>query len=186
MRIHAHGTGIPRADAFTVLELLVTLAVAAILLLTAVPSFQQFTQRQQMKAAVNGLHNALLLARNEAVHRNIPVVACPGDGTGGCTGGRDWSGGWIVFRDPNDDRQRQAGETLLLLGQGSGSPLVNSSAGRTSIRFLGDGTTPGSNSSISFCGRGGPPHARKLIISNIGRIRQDAAPDIDPDLCPAS
>jgi Tfp pilus assembly protein FimT len=85
MHIHAHGTGIHRAAAFTVLELLVTLAVAAILLLTAVPSFQQYTQRQNMKAAVNSLHNGLLLARNEAVHRNVPVVACPGDDTDGCT-----------------------------------------------------------------------------------------------------
>ena len=186
MHIHAHGTDITRAAAFTVLELLVTLAVAAILLLTAVPSFQQFTQRQKMKVAVNSLHNGLLLARNEAVHRNVPVVACPGDDTDGCTGDRDWSNGWIVFPDLNDDRQRQAGETLLLHGQGSGNPFVNSSPGRTSIRFLGDGTTPGSNANISFCGGGGPPHARKLVISNIGRIRRDAAPDIDPGLCPAS
>lgn len=184
MRIQAHGTGIQRMTAFTVLELLVTLVVAAILLLTAVPSFQHFTQRQHMKAAVSGLHNGLLLARNEAVHRNIAVVACPGDDADGCTGGRDWSGGWIVFPDLNDDRQRQANETLLLHGQRSGNPFANSSPGRTSIRFLGDGTTPGSNASISFCGRGGPPQARKLVISNIGRIRQDAAPDIDPDLCP--
>ena len=186
MHIHGHGTGIRGSAAFTVLELLVTLAVATILLLTGIPSFQQFTQRQHMKAAVDSLHNGLLLARSEAVHLDTPVVACPGEPVGGCTGDRDWSRGWIVFPDPNDDRQRQDGETLLLHGQWSENLSITSSRGRTSIRFLGDGSTPGSNANVSFCGPGGPPHARKLVISNIGRIRRDTYPDIDPARCPAS
>ena len=183
MLIHGHGTGIARITAFTVLELLVTLAVATLLLVTGLPSFQQFSQRQQMKAAVNGLQHALLLARNEAVHRNGSVVACPGNATEGCSGDRDWSRGWIVFPDPNDDRQRQAGETLLLEGQLPGEVSIGSSSGRTSIRFLGDGSTPGSNARISFCGAGGPPQARKLVISNVGRIRRDLDPDIDAEEC---
>jgi type IV fimbrial biogenesis protein FimT len=185
MRIQGHGTGSPLPSAFTVLELLVTIAVAAILLLTGLPSFQQFAQRQQMKAAVNGLQHALLLARNEAVHRNGPVVACPGNAVDGCSGSRNWSRGWIVFPDPNDDRQRQAGEALLLEGQLPGKLSIGSSRGRTSIRFLGDGSTPGSNARISFCGPGGPPQARKLVISNVGRIRRDLYPDIDPEECPS-
>jgi hypothetical protein len=62
--------------------------------------------------------------------------------------------------------------------------LIGSSRGRTSIRFLGDGSTPGSNARIGFCGAGGPPDARKLVISNVGRIRRDLYPDIDPGECP--
>lgn len=184
MRIQGHGTGSPLPSGFTVLELLVTLTVAATLLLTGLPSFQKFTQRQQMKAAVNGLQHALLLARSEAVHRNGPVVACPGNAADGCSDARDWSRGWIVFPDPNDDRQRQTGESLLLEGQLPGKLSIASSRGRTSIRFLGDGSTPGSNARIGFCGAGGPPHARKLVISNVGRIRRDLYPDIDPAECP--
>jgi type IV fimbrial biogenesis protein FimT len=111
MDIHGHGTG------FSVLELLVTLTIAAILLAAGVPSMQQFTQRQHMKAAVGSLHNDLLLARSEAVFRNLEVVACPGEPAGGCTGGTDWSRGWIVFGDDSGDRQRQASEALLRHGQ---------------------------------------------------------------------
>ena len=55
MLIHGHGTGIARITAFTVLELLVTLAVATLLLVTGLPSFQQFSQRQQMIHPVLGL-----------------------------------------------------------------------------------------------------------------------------------
>jgi type IV fimbrial biogenesis protein FimT len=185
MRIRGHGTGISHTRAFTVLELLITLAVAAILLLTGVPSFKKFTQRQQMKTAVNALQQSLLLARNEAVHRNAAVVVCPEDSEGSCTGNRDWSRGWIVFPDLNDDRERQEGETLLHHEQRPAVVSIASSRGRTSIRFRGDGSAPGSNARIGFCGPAGPPGARKLVISNVGRIRRDLYPDIDAEDCPA-
>jgi type IV fimbrial biogenesis protein FimT len=62
--------------------------------------------------------------------------------------------------------------------------FIHGSSGRTSVRFFPDGSTPGSNGSITFCGLGGPGQARKLVISNLGRIRRDTAPDLDSDLCP--
>lgn len=186
MHIHGHGTGFRRRAAFTVLELLITLAIAAILLVVGVPSFQQFTWRQHVQAAVGNLHSDLLLARSEALYRNTSVVACPGDTAAGCSGSSDWSDGWIVFADLNDDRQRQPDEAVLRRGQVFEQLAVAGNAGRSSIRFLPDGSAPGSNGTIGFCGPGGPPQARKLVISNTGRIRRDLYPDVDPALCPAS
>jgi len=58
------------------------------------------------------------------------------------------------------------------------------SAGRADIRFFTDGSAPGSNGSITFCGPGGPAQARKLIISNLGRIRRETVPDLDLAKCP--
>jgi type IV fimbrial biogenesis protein FimT len=184
--MHNHGTGIHRHAAFTVLELLVTLVIATLLLLIAVPSLQQFTWRQQMKAALGNLHNDLLVARSEAVFRNVSVVACPGDPARGCAGSGDWGGGWIVFADDNDDRQRQLPEPLIRRGQVFEALAISGSAGRSSVRFLPDGSAPGSNGTIGFCGHGGPALARKLVISNIGRIRRDDFPGIDPANCPSS
>ena len=123
MHIHGHGTG------FTLLELLVTLTIAALLLTAGVPSLQQFTQRQHMKAAVGSLHNDLLLARSEAVVRNLEVVACPGAPRDGCTDLSDWSRGWIVFGDENGDRRRQGSETVLRHGQGFEHVRISSSTG---------------------------------------------------------
>jgi type IV fimbrial biogenesis protein FimT len=185
MGIHGHGTGVHRHTAFTVLELLVTLVIAAILLLTAVPAFQQFSWRQHMRAAVGNLHNDLLVARSEAVFRNISVVACPGDPAGGCQGSSDWSDGWIVFADDSGDRQHQPAETLIRRGQVFEALAISGSAGRRSVRFLADGSAPGSNGTIGFCGLGGPALARRLVISNIGRIRRDDYPAIDPANCPS-
>lgn len=186
MDIHGHGTGIRRNAAFTVLELLITLTIAAILLVAGAPSFQRFTWRQHMQAAVGNLHNDLLLARSEAVYRNASVVACPGDAAAGCNGSSDWSGGWIVFADLNEDRQRQPDEAVLRRGQVFERLAIAGNAGRSSVRFFRDGSAPGSNGTIGFCGPGGPAQARKLVISNIGRIRRDLYPEVDPALCAAS
>lgn len=184
MGIQGHGTGNHPQAAFTVLELLTVLAIATILLLTGVPAFQQFTWRQHMRAAVGNLHNDLLTARSEAVSRSVNVVACPGERQSGCADSSDWSGGWIVFADVNGDRLYQPDENLLRTGQVFESLAIRSSAGRRSIRFLPDGSAPGSNGTIGFCGHGGPDQARRLVLSNIGRIRRDLYPDIDPGICP--
>ena len=178
MDIHGHGTG------FTALEMMVTLSVVSILLLTGIPALQEFSMRQHMKAAVATLHNDLMKGRSEAVYLNTRVILCPGTPAGGCSGGTDWSGGWIVFADRNGDRQRQKDEPLVRYGQGWERMRIRSSAGRSDIRFFPDGSAPGSNGSISFCGLAGPAKARKLVISILGRIRRDADPDIEPENCP--
>jgi type IV fimbrial biogenesis protein FimT len=184
MEFRDQGMGIYRHGGFTVLELLVTLGVAAILLLTAAPALQHFTWRQHMRAAVGNLHNDLLSARSEAVFQNVSVVACPGDPQAGCSDSSDWSHGWIVFTDFNGDRRRQQDETVVRTGQVFETLAINGSAGRHGVRFLPDGSAPGSNGTIGFCGPGGPAQARKLVISNIGRIRRDHYPRIDATLCP--
>ncbi len=184
MHIHGHGISMQKHAGFTVLELLVTLVIAAILLLAAVPGLQQFSWRQHMRAAVGNLHNDLLVARSEAVFRNVSVVACPGDPARGCVGSSDWSGGWIVFADDSGDRQHQPAETLIRRGQVFEALAISGSAGRRSVRFLADGSAPGSNGTIGFCGLGGSAQARRLVISNIGRIRRDDYPAIDPANCP--
>jgi len=184
MQIHGHGTGQKFQTGFTVLELMITISIAGILLVTAAPSFQSFSQRQHMKAAVTSLQNDLMMARSEAVRLNIRVVTCPGDPAQGCTGSNEWHTGWIVFVDDNADRQRQPGERIVRRGQELENLWVRSSTSRTDVRFSPDGSAPGSNGSISFCGPGGPGQARKLVISNLGRIRRDEAPGLDTAECP--
>ena len=179
MRIHAHGTGA------TVLELMVTLAVAALLATTGVPSFQAYLQRQHVTAAVNRLHHDLAFARSQAVYRNAVVIACPGDPETGCSPGSDWSAGWIVFEDADGDQALSAAETVARHAQLAEDVRIVNSAGRSAVRFFPDGSAPGSNTSLSLCGRNGPPGARKLVVSNIGRIRRDTWPDLDPARCPS-
>jgi len=169
---------------FTLLELIITISILAILLSLGIPAFQDFALKQRLNAAVTALHNDLLLARAQAIHRDVQVIACPWNPGAGCTGKTDWSDGWIVFGDSNEDRSYQDGETVLRHGQGVENVMIYSSSGRTDFRFYPNGTAPGSNGSISICGLRGPEQARKLVISNLGRIRRDIAQSLDEAYCP--
>lgn len=80
------------AAGFTLLELMVTLAVLAILAGLTAPMFTQFTRNQRIKAATSELTYALTLARGEALKRNVDVVVAP-DEDGG------WQIGWTVTAD---------------------------------------------------------------------------------------
>ena len=169
---------------FSLLELMVTVSIVAILVSLGVPSFQSFALKQRLSSAVNALHNDLLLARAQAIHRDMQVIVCPWAADSGCTGTSDWSEGWIVFGDSNEDKNIQNDETILRYGQKVENVMIHSTAGRSNFRFYSNGTAPGSNGSISLCGLGGPQKARKLVISNLGRIRRDKAASLDQSFCP--
>ena len=174
----------PCMRGFSVLELMIGLAIAGLALALALPSLQQFSRAQLMKSAVRQAHSDLATARSEAILRNTPVLVCPGMPQGGCADSNDWSKGWIVFADENGDVAQQAEEQLIRHGQGDPRLKITFSPGRKWLRFGTDGSTPGSNGSLVFCGQGGSSEARRLVISNVGRIRRDEAPSTPADYCP--
>ena len=177
---------LPRPDGFTILELMITVSIAAVLLVIGVPAFQNYGAQQRMNASISALHSDLVLARSQAIHLDVQVIACPGNLSDGCTGATDWSQGWIIFSDINTDRQHQQLEPLLRHGQGAEQMAIRGSAGRTTLRFYPNGSAPGSNSSILLCDRRGPEFARKLILSNLGRVRRETATDAGWDDCPGT
>ena len=81
---------------FTLYELMVTLAVASIILSFAVPGFQNFMQTSRSVTHTNDLVTALNLARSEATRRGAPVVVCASTDNSTCSGATDWSTGWVV------------------------------------------------------------------------------------------
>ena len=88
-----------RSRGFTLIELMITLVLAAIILTLAVPGFQDIIRNNRAATQANELVTALGLARSEAVKRGARVSLCPSTDQASCTGGADWSNGWIVFLD---------------------------------------------------------------------------------------
>ena len=77
---------------FTLVELMVTLSLLAVLLMVGVPSFQAFKRNSELTGAVNSFVALLATARGEAMKRALNAVVVPSDGS-------DWSNGWTAFID---------------------------------------------------------------------------------------
>ena len=86
---------------FTIIEMMVALAVFAILVAIAVPSFKDATLRTNIKSVANELQASSYLARSEAIKRNGVVQLCSSTDGETCDG-TAWKNGWIVFFDHPD------------------------------------------------------------------------------------
>lgn len=80
------------ARGFTLIELMVTVALVAILMAVAVPSMTTFQRNAQLTSFSNTLLSAVNAARGEAMKRGQPAMVVPTDGS-------NWSSGWVVFVD---------------------------------------------------------------------------------------
>jgi len=88
-----------RAKGFSLVELLVTIAIAAILTGLGAPSFQKMMNANRIQTAASALQGDLMFARTEAVKRGTWVSVCPSANQTTCSGANTWHTGWIVFYD---------------------------------------------------------------------------------------
>jgi len=107
-----------RHGGFTLLELMITLALAGILVTLVVPSMRDFMRNGRLTSAANDLLRSLNLARTEAIKRqsgNVVVCATTdpdaSDSSISCSYGA--LSGWFVFHDSNGDWQHQSSEAVL-------------------------------------------------------------------------
>ncbi|MGK0172810.1 MAG: type IV fimbrial biogenesis protein FimT, partial [Gammaproteobacteria bacterium] len=111
LRARSNEREMKKQTGLTLIELLVTVAVAAILAALAVPSFNDFIKNERIVAEANDIVAALYLARTEALKRNRRVTVCPSADADAaapsCTidSAGNWSSGYIIFTDGN----REAG-----------------------------------------------------------------------------
>jgi type IV fimbrial biogenesis protein FimT len=97
-----------RGKGVSLVELLVVLALAAILAGVAMPAFHDVLRRQRLRTATNDLLAAIDLTRSQAIARGGKVLMAPLE-----PGGADWQPGWTVFVDQNGNRRPDAGELLI-------------------------------------------------------------------------
>lgn len=87
----------PGARGFTLVEMMVAIAILAVLAMLAVPSYREASLSSQLSAVANELLASVQLARSEAIKRNRVVRLCTSVNGTTCAGTGDWSQGWIVL-----------------------------------------------------------------------------------------
>ena len=170
-----------RKDAgLTLIELLITLALAAILLTLGVPAFTGSLERTRVATTMHQVSADLAMARSTAIMRRAQVVACPRTLDYRCRDDSDWSHGWIVFTD--DDGNRQPDEEAHIV-RATDPPSHRSLAVDSTRRFLRyqrDGRSAHSNQTVRVCS--GKHLAGTVVVNNLGRVRS-ARPAADTP-CP--
>lgn len=160
---------------FTLVELMITIAIVAILASVAVPSYQTFILNNRMTSQSNEFLSALQLARSEAVNRGRRVSVCKSANSTACTTSGNWAQGWIVFVDGGTTGTLDGSDTVVrafppLAGN---STLVGGTNVANFVSFQASGSTslsPGSTATISLCPQ--PPAAvvgRAIRLTASGR-----------------
>ena len=160
---------------FTLIEVLVTLALFAIITSSVAPSLSNFFNRNKVASIVNNHSSALQLARHTAISQNVFVVLCPTTDMQTC--GTDWNSTKMIFVDEDGDDTLDGNEEII--GTADLVKDVVISSNRNVLRFAPVNTAQTVNATIKIC-----PDIetnrfdRALVLSNVGRVRIERDPAV--------
>lgn len=132
-----HLVPIQNHEGFTLIELMVVIAVLVIFVMIALPSFSVLMSKNRTTSAANELLYSLQIARSEAVKRNIAVSLCPSKNQTTCSGDGNWHLGWIIFIDVNENGVMSSGDTIIKAQGALDSSLTF--IGPTSVQYATGG-----------------------------------------------
>ena len=167
-----------KATGFTLIELVVVLAIMAILMAIAAPSFVSFQRNSTLTSTANSFLSAVAAARAEAMKRGLKAYVVP-------LSGSSWTNGWRVYADTNWDGNYTAGTDVLVTEEEALSSSI--SVVTTTV----DGFAHGSDFYVAFNGSGFPTlkssdtgspsgavefsvtggEARRVVLNSVGRMR---------------
>ena len=163
---------------FTLVELMVTLAVLGVLMAIALPSFLPLLERWRVRQVSNALENSLYYARSEAMKRGGGIIMQKiTTNTHGCTPpapNRQWDCGWFICIDSNKNDKCGAGEEILQRYETSGKVQISRTGGANTIKFNRYGLVAGPYLGFNLVPLGestNHPTTQGLCMSVGGRIR---------------
>jgi len=174
-----------RAYGLTLIELLVTLSIVAVIAVAGVPALRSLVMSQRMTAQINGFVHAVFFAKQSAHTRQADTVICKSSTGRRCEPDADWSDGWLLFVNLDQDRPARvdATEPVLAVGNAFVHGSVRGNRGEFVFRAFEIRST---NGTFVFCDARGASYAKALIISYTGRPRvATTRPDGTALQCPS-
>lgn len=162
-----------RSGGFTLVELMITIIVLAVLVSLGAPYLQQMIINNRLTTEVNSLVAGLQYARSEALRRNTVITI-------GATG-TDWSGGWNIWVDTDADNAVDSTETLLRSqgAQASGytiKPPISVTTSPAALRFNPNGTIANAAPLITEVCKSGVV-GRVVTVSLVGQVQTSNTKD---------
>lgn len=173
-------SGRANSEGFTLIELMVTLALLAILLAVAVPNLTTFQRNAQLTSFSNTLLASMNAARGEAMKRGRYAMIVPIDST-------NWSSGWIVFVDINRSYVYEAANDITILTReatpsyltitGNGTPAASppyimfDASGYSKTKAGGFGASTFEIKRNDVSGTEQLTQIRRIKIASTGRVR---------------
>jgi type IV fimbrial biogenesis protein FimT len=155
-----------RTRAFTLYELLITLALLTILVALGLPTISNLAAKSRQSAEINTLFHAFHQARKESIMRRRVVSLCPSLDGRTCAKTTDWSEGWLLFFDPAGTGW--PGDGIVLRHTVSDTVRISANRRIFTARGTRKRTT---NGTLVFCDRRERTGAKALVISYTGRPR---------------
>lgn len=166
---------------FTLLELLVTLLIGAILMSIAIPSYNGLVTDGRISTAYNSMLGEISYTRSQAVKRAATVVICATTDGATCNSAL-WERGRLVFVDANEDGAVDGGDTLLKIFGSSqeGVTIRSDLLPSEKITFDGSGGVL-SVGNLFMCDAGGATEAKGITLTMIGIAQKAYDTDATPN-----
>lgn len=171
---------------FTLVELIVALAVAAVLGALAAPAYSRFLAEQRLLGEARRLSEAIVVARSEAIKRNGVVILCAVAPPDGCGEAPHWHDGWTAFEDRDGNGTPDPGDPPVPLAEPAGVPgvtIVGNAPVESYLRFTFSGSARLVSGALQMgtftvCRPG--LRGYRVVLANTGRTRIERLPAACP------
>lgn len=160
---------------FTLIELMISIALSALLLSMAIPALDHFTTSAKQTGAVNDFVSSMHIARSSAITTNFRTTVCASSNGANCEA-VSWDEGWIVFRDRDSDQTVDNDETVISVSGAINGLSIQSSEFGDFLMYRPNGrvmttSATGNSGQFTVCDNRGSDHAKVLIVDLSGRPR---------------